>query len=67
MDSEDRQVLRHDLPDDEDSVAIARTIIAVGHQLQMDVVAEGVETPEQALAQGAGLRRAAGLPGSAIR
>ena len=38
----------HDLPDDEDSVAIARTIIAVGHQLQMDVVAEGVETPEQA-------------------
>lgn len=38
----------HDLPDDEDSVAIARTIIAVGHQLQMDVVAEGVETAEQA-------------------
>ncbi|HEX5305041.1 MAG TPA: EAL domain-containing protein [Dyella sp.] len=37
-----------DLPDDEDSVAIARTVIAVGHQLQMDVVAEGVETPEQA-------------------
>jgi EAL domain-containing protein (putative c-di-GMP-specific phosphodiesterase class I) len=38
----------HDLPDDEDSVAIARTVIAVGHQLQMDVVAEGVETREQA-------------------
>jgi diguanylate cyclase (GGDEF)-like protein len=38
----------HDLPDDEDSVAIARTVIAVGHQLQMDVVAEGVETTEQA-------------------
>ena len=38
----------HDLPDDEDSVAIVRTIIAVGHQLQMDVVAEGVETVEQA-------------------
>ncbi|MGN6381312.1 MAG: EAL domain-containing protein [Dyella sp.] len=38
----------HDLPDDEDSVAIARTVIAVGHQLQMDVVAEGVETAEQA-------------------
>jgi len=38
----------HDLPDDDDSVAITRTVIAVGHQLQMDVVAEGVETPEQA-------------------
>ncbi|MDE1964456.1 MAG: EAL domain-containing protein [Xanthomonadaceae bacterium] len=38
----------HDLPDDDDSVAITRTVIAVGHQLQMEVVAEGVETTEQA-------------------
>jgi EAL domain-containing protein (putative c-di-GMP-specific phosphodiesterase class I) len=37
----------HDLPHDTNSVAIASTIIAIGHQLQMEVVAEGVETPEQ--------------------
>lgn len=37
----------HDLPHDSNSVAIASTVIAIGHQLQMEVVAEGVETPEQ--------------------
>jgi EAL domain-containing protein (putative c-di-GMP-specific phosphodiesterase class I) len=37
-----------DLPDDDDSVAITRTVVAVGHQLQMGVVAEGEETAEQA-------------------
>ncbi len=37
----------NDLPHDTNSVAIACTIIAIGHQLQMEVVAEGVETPEQ--------------------
>lgn len=43
----DKSFIR-DLPDDDDSVAITRTVIAVGHQLQMGVVAEGVETAEQA-------------------
>lgn len=43
----DKSFIR-DLPDDLDSVAIARTVIAVGHQLQMEVVAEGVETQAQA-------------------
>jgi diguanylate cyclase (GGDEF)-like protein/PAS domain S-box-containing protein len=37
-----------DLPHDASSVAIAKTVIAIGHQLQMSVIAEGVETPEQA-------------------
>ncbi|MCW8808400.1 MAG: EAL domain-containing protein [Rhodanobacter sp.] len=37
----------HDLPHDANSVAIASTVIAIGHQLQMQVVAEGVETTEQ--------------------
>lgn len=37
-----------DLPEDLDSVAIVRTVISVGHQLQMEVVAEGVETQAQA-------------------
>lgn len=43
----DKSFIR-DLPDDEDSVAIVRTVIAVGHQLQMEVIAEGVETDDQA-------------------
>jgi diguanylate cyclase (GGDEF)-like protein/PAS domain S-box-containing protein len=37
----------HDLPHDANSVAIASTVIAIGHQLRMQVVAEGVETAEQ--------------------
>ena len=37
-----------ELPDDADDAAIARTIIAMGHQLRMVVAAEGVETAEQA-------------------
>ncbi len=36
------------LPGDADDAAIARTIIAMGHQLRMVVAAEGVETAEQA-------------------
>jgi len=37
-----------DLPANADDAAIARTIIAIGHQLRMQVVAEGVETSQQA-------------------
>ncbi|WP_240183444.1 two-component system response regulator [Arenimonas caeni] len=37
-----------DLPGDGADVAIARTIVAVGHELHMVVAAEGVETAEQA-------------------
>ena len=37
------------LPDDADDGAIARTIVAMAHQLRMVVSAEGVETPEQAV------------------
>ncbi len=37
-----------DLPHDPSSVAIATTVVAIGHQLQMSVIAEGVETAEQA-------------------
>ena len=36
------------LPADGDDVAIARSIVAMGHQLRMAVSAEGVETREQA-------------------
>ncbi|MDF1486267.1 EAL domain-containing protein [Ramlibacter sp. H39-3-26] len=35
------------LPDDADDVAISATIIAMGHSLGVEVLAEGVETPEQ--------------------
>lgn len=37
-----------DLPGDGADAAIARTIVAVGHELRMVVAAEGVETQEQA-------------------
>jgi EAL domain-containing protein (putative c-di-GMP-specific phosphodiesterase class I) len=36
------------LPDDPHDAAIARTIVAIGHQLRLVVAAEGVETQEQA-------------------
>ncbi|MBW8312622.1 MAG: EAL domain-containing protein [Rhizobium sp.] len=38
-----------DLPEDSADSAIARTIVAVGHELKMVVAAEGVETEEQAV------------------
>jgi diguanylate cyclase (GGDEF)-like protein/PAS domain S-box-containing protein len=37
-----------DLPDDEEDVAITQAIIALARSLKMEVVAEGVETREQA-------------------
>ncbi|MGP1664869.1 MAG: putative bifunctional diguanylate cyclase/phosphodiesterase, partial [Rhodanobacter sp.] len=37
-----------DMPHDASSVAIANTVVAIGHQLNMTVIAEGVETPQQA-------------------
>ncbi|MFN9744173.1 MAG: putative bifunctional diguanylate cyclase/phosphodiesterase [Betaproteobacteria bacterium] len=37
-----------ELPGDPDGLAIAAAIVALGHSLQMRVVAERVETPEQA-------------------
>ena len=42
----DRTFVR-DLPHDADDAAIARTIVVIGHQLRLKVVAEGVETHEQ--------------------
>ncbi len=37
-----------ELPDDPEGLAIATAIVALGHSLQLRVVAERVETPEQA-------------------
>lgn len=42
----DRSFVR-ELPDDSNDAAIARTIIAMGHQLKMRVSAEGIETERQ--------------------
>lgn len=36
-----------DLPDDDDDSAIVEAIIAMAHRLRLEVVAEGVETPQQ--------------------
>ena len=35
------------IPGDRDSAAIAAGLIALAHSIQLDVVAEGIETPEQ--------------------
>jgi diguanylate cyclase (GGDEF)-like protein/PAS domain S-box-containing protein len=37
-----------DIPEDEDDAAIIDTIIAMGHRLKLSVIAEGVETEDQA-------------------
>ena len=42
----DRSFVR-DIPADPDDMAITSAIVALGHRLQMSIVAEGVETPEQ--------------------
>lgn len=36
-----------DIPGDEEDKAIAKTIIALGHELNLKVIAEGVETEQQ--------------------
>lgn len=36
-----------DIPHDEEDMVITKTIIGLAHNLKLDVIAEGVETPEQ--------------------
>jgi len=42
----DRSFIR-DLPDDHDDASITRSIIAMAHNMKLEVVAEGVETMRQ--------------------
>jgi EAL domain-containing protein (putative c-di-GMP-specific phosphodiesterase class I) len=42
----DRSFIR-DLPDDRDDASITRSIIAMAHNMKLEVVAEGVETESQ--------------------
>ncbi|MOA37897.1 Phytochrome-like protein cph2 [compost metagenome] len=35
------------LPHDSDDVAITRAVVALGHSLELKVLAEGIERPEQ--------------------
>lgn len=42
----DRSFVR-DIPQDENDVALARSIVALGHSLNLSIVAEGVETQAQ--------------------
>lgn len=56
----DRSFVRG-LPDDKDDVAILKAVLALGHSVGMEVVAEGVETQEQlALLTGMGCDRVQG-------
>jgi EAL domain-containing protein (putative c-di-GMP-specific phosphodiesterase class I) len=41
------KVFLHDLPHDSENAKIVSTIIAMAHSLRLDVLAEGVEHPEQ--------------------